>query len=189
MINKPSFIYFSLYFFLKKFTDRLVCKKFKLIFYNNSTPIIKPTITNKIFYSTVNNNLYRLLILLQNIFYLNKNVLFVDSNFNFNYLPITNTTIFSRSSKNFKKYLKYFNVSVVFFFNLNKKKFIFKKLFSSKVINASLDKKTYLNKFDLNLSLPQNKLTYYIIYVAIMDVYIKIKNKNLKKNGTVLFFL
>jgi hypothetical protein len=112
----------------------------------------------------------------------------VDFNFNFNYLPVTNKTLFSRSSKRFNKFLKFFNVSLVLFLNLNKKKFIFKKLFSNKVVNISIDKNTFSKKFDLNLSLPQNKITHYILYISIMNIYLAVKNKNLKINGSALFF-
>ena len=120
---------------------------------------------------------------------MNKNILFIDFNFNFNYLPITNSTLFSRSSRSFNKLLKYFNVSVVFFFNLNKKKFIFKKLFSNKVINISLDDSTYSKKFDLNIPTTNNNLVNYILYLFVVNVYISLKNKNLKINGSALFFL
>lgn len=136
----------------------------------------------------INNSFKKLISCLEKVFILNRNVLFVDFNFNFNYLPITNKTLFSRSTKRFNKFLKFFNVSVVLFLNLNKKKFIFKKLFSSKVINISFDISTFSKKFDLNLPLPKNKLTHYILYLCIMNIYLIVKNKNLKINGSTLFF-
>lgn len=52
-----------------------------------------------------------------------------------------------------------------------------------------MDSSTYKNKFDLNLSLPCGELTSYILYISIMSVYLFVKNKNLKTNGSVLFFL
>lgn len=148
----------------------------------------KTTFNNMLFRFLINNSFKKLISCLEKVFILNRNVLFVDFNFNFNYLPITNKTLFSRSTKRFNKFLKFFNVSVVLFLNLNKKKFIFKKLFSSKVINISFDISTFSKKFDLNLPLPKNKLTHYILYLCIMNIYLIVKNKNLKINGSTLFF-
>lgn len=159
-----------------------------MAYFNNNLCLTKPIINTKMYGYIINNNFNRLVVLLQNMLYSNNNVLFVDFNLNFNYLPITNKTLFSRSSRNLSKLLKYFNISVICFINLNKKKFIFKKLISSKTINISIDSKTFLKKFDLNLSLPQNKLTNYILYLVIMSIYLGVKNKNLKTNGSTLFF-
>jgi hypothetical protein len=143
---------------------------------------------DRLFTFTINNNFYKLIALFQNIFSINKNILFVDYYYNFNYLPITNQILFSRSSKYFNKFLKYFDVSVVLFLNLKKKKFIFKKLFSNKVINISSDKNTFSKKFDLYLHIPKTELTNYILYLSIMNIYLIVKNKNLKINGSALFF-
>ncbi len=183
------YIYFSLFFFLKKIPTKFIFNKLKISFSgNNNSFLFKPLFSNKLFGFTINNNFNKLIKLFQNILTLNKNILFIDFNFNFNYLPVTNTILFSRSAKSFNKVLKYFNISFVVFLNLNKKKFIFKKLFSSKVINISTDNNTFSNKFDLNLSLPQNKLINYILYLCVMNIYLIVKNKNLKINGSALFF-
>lgn len=130
------------------------------------------TYISKLFTFILGSCVNKLVSLLQNIFHINKNVLFIDFNTNFNYLPITNNTLFSRSSKYFNKFLKYFDVSVIFFFNLSKKKFIFKKLFSNKVVNISIDKNTFSTKFDLNLNLNRSNLTSYVLYLLVMNVYL-----------------
>ncbi len=169
--------------------NKIFFRKLNINFsFNNTIQLTKLIPNNKLFYFILNNSFNKLIKLVEGVFFFNKNVLFVDFNFNFNYLPITNKILFSRSSKYFNKFLKYFNVSIVFFFNLNKKKFIFKKLLSNNVINISLDKDTYLKKFDLNLPISNNYLTNYILYISIMGVYITLKNKNLKINGSALFF-
>ena len=100
----------------------------------------------------------------------------IDFNNNYNYLPIKNKEIFSRSNKKFNKTLNYFKVSVLLFLNLNKKKFIFKKLQRNKVINITLGHGMNSNKFDLSLNLQNTKIIHYIIYLCVMDIYLNTKN-------------
>ena len=108
----------------------------------------------------------------------NKSIIFLDYYNNYNYLPISNSMLFSRSSKKLLKTIHYFNVSAVFFFNFKKKNFIFKKLFNFNLINVSFNPKFFKNKFDLNFNIPNTQLHTYIIYLLFLKVYLIIKNKN-----------
>ena len=122
------------------------------------------------------NNLFKFSKLLYSVFEQNKNILIVDYNYNYNYLPIKNINIFSRSKKNFNKFLNYFNVSTILFLNLNKKKFIFKKLQNHRTINITLGGNMYPSKFDLSLSMQNTKIVHYIIYLHVMQIYLNTKN-------------
>ena len=112
-----------------------------------------------------------------NLLSLNKNILFVDLDYNYNYLPIANEILLNRSNKNFYKLIRYFNVHAVFYLNMNKSNFIFNKLFSNNVINVSVNKNTTKKKMDLFLNFPDTQLYNYMLYVYIVNIYIKIKNK------------
>ena len=114
--------------------------------------------------------------LLTNIFSLNQNVLFVDFNINYNYLPVDNKIIFSRSFSKLHKYIKYFNIGLVFYKDLKKKKFIFNKLFTCNLINVSLTNEFVESKFDLNLNI-KNNLHFYVFYLFVINTYLKVKNK------------
>lgn len=102
--------------------------------------------------------------------------MFVDIDTNLNYLPISNSVIFSRSFSKLYKLIKYFDVSLVFYMNLKKKKFIFKKVYGCNVINVSLSKSLVGTKFDLNLNL-KNNIQLYVLYLFVVSTYIKVKNK------------
>lgn len=114
-----------------------------------------------------------------NTFHLNKNILFVDYEYNYNYLPVNNSDIFSRSYKNIHKIVKFFNISTIIYLNLNKKKFSFKKLHNTKLINVSLSASNISNKFDISLNLPNNPINQYLMYMYVLSIYLKVKNNNL----------
>jgi hypothetical protein len=177
-----------MYIFKKKIT-KIVFNKLSLGYSNKcNDSVVKPLFRNSFFSLVVTNKIVKFTTLLQNLFLLNKNVLFIDYDFNFNYLPIPNPSLFSRSSNMFNKYLKFFDIGVVIFLNIKKKKFIFKKLFSRKTINVSVGFNTFPNKFDLGLTLSENRTTHYILYLLVINTYLSVKNKNLNINGSTLFF-
>jgi hypothetical protein len=118
----------------------------------------------------------KLIFLITNLFSFNKNLLFVDIESNYNYLPIDNNILFSRSSSKLHKVIKYFNIAAIVYINLKKKKFIFKKLYNSNLISISLSNTLIKNKFDLNLS-TNNKIILYMFYLIVLNLYIKVKNK------------
>jgi hypothetical protein len=118
----------------------------------------------------------KLVFLLINLFSFKKNLLFVDLDTNYNYLPINNNIIFNRSSSKLYKLIKYFDVALIFYINLKKKKFIFKKLYSCNVLNVSLSNNFVKDKFDLHIDI-KNKLTMYMFYLFVLNFYIKVKNK------------
>jgi hypothetical protein len=122
------------------------------------------------------NKVKKILYLASTLFVLNKNILFIDSNINYNYLPIDNTLIFDRSFNKLTKVIKYFNVAAIFYLNLKKKKFIFKKLYNCNLINISLSSELVSKKFDLNISFGKNNLYVYLFYLSALKTYIKIKN-------------
>ena len=55
----------------------------------------------------------KLLNFLLHTFSLKKNLIFVDYDINYNYLPISNSLLFSRSKKNLHKLIKYFDISII----------------------------------------------------------------------------
>lgn len=122
------------------------------------------------------NNFKKILYLVSNVLFLKKNVLFVDSDTNYNYLPITNDIIFDRSFKKLSKVVKYFDIAAIFYLNLKKKKFIFKKLYYCNTINVSLSEKLVSKKFDLSFQFGGNEFYKYLFYLLILKVYLKIKN-------------
>ena len=152
---------------------------------HNSSVFVKQTQ----FGLLLNNKLSKLTKILGVVFKLNKNVILVDYSFNYNYLPIQNKDLFSRSTKNYNKCIRFFNVSVVIFFNLKKKNFILKKLFTNKTINVSVSSDTNLNKFDIGLKLQNTKITHYIVYIYLLNMYLSVKNNKLNIDDSKLLFL
>jgi hypothetical protein len=125
------------------------------------------------------HTMFTLINLLTQVLHLNKNILFLDNNVNYNYLPISNESLFNRPFKKLWKQLKYFDVSLIFYFNLNKKKFIFKKLRILDVIHVSSSNELFRSKFDFSFELPNNNQFYnYIIYLIVLKTYINVKIKN-----------
>ena len=94
----------------------------------------------------------KITLLLTNMFNFGYNAIFLDINTNYNYLPIDNSLLFNRSFSSLKKLLTYFNVGLVFYINLKKKKFILKKLIKCNFINISLSSELVQSKFDLIIS-------------------------------------
>lgn len=135
--------------------------------------------TNTVFFfSYFNNNpdFKKITNLVSNLLFLNKNVLFIDNNINYNYLPIDNNILFSRSYKKLYKIIRYFNIAVIFYVDLKKKKFVFKKLYNCNLINISISNKFISKKFDLNLGFINNYIHTYLFYLVILNLYLKIKS-------------
>ena len=155
-------------------------KNFFLLNFSKNDFLIKKNINpTLVFYSSFFNktsNFRKIIYLLSNLFFINKNIIFIDINVNYNYLPISNTLLFNRSFKGLNKFIKYFNVVMVFYLDLNKKKFIFKKLYNHNLINISVSDKFSKNKFDLSLNFIKNQLDSYLFYLYVMNLYLKIKN-------------
>lgn len=188
-INTCILLYFNQNYFFNKIINTQNNNKLQLtfsknIFLNNTKSYFIPTIPFKLFFK---NRLLGLTKLLFSVFRQNKNILLVDYNYNYNYLPIENQEIFSRSNKNLGKFLKYFNVSVILFLNLNKKKFIFKKLQNHETINIALEGGMYQHKFDLCLNIQNTKIINYMLYIYVMGIYLNVKNNNLNTSGSALF--
>lgn len=133
-------------------------------------------------------NLNKLTYFLVYFFKINKNILFIDYNYNYNYLPITQKNLLKNSNKNLYKIIKYFNVGAILFLNLNKKKSFFKKFLDLKLINIAVTNNN-LYKFDYNLCISTTPIVQYIIYIYILNIYIKIKNNNLNILwSSIIFF-
>lgn len=64
----------------------------------------------------------------------------------------------------------------MFYINLKKKKFIFKKLYGCGIINASLSNNLISKKFDLYFDFFNNKLYIYILYLSLLKTYLDVKN-------------
>jgi len=158
--NVRKIIFFS--FFKKFFFDKKKIKHNNYIY--NFMSIYLPQKKNFFFFL----NFFR------NNIYCGYNILFVDFKFNYNYLPIDNNLIFSRSLKDLYKFVKLFNINLVFFMDINKKKFIFKKLYRYKLISVSTDKDIF-NNIDYNLNIHTTPIINYMLYVVLMDIYLKNK--------------
>ena len=109
-------------------------------------------------------------------FFFYKNVLFMDYNHNYNYLPINNGMLFSRSFKKLSKIINYFDVGAILYFNLNNKKYVFRKVSDQKIINISLTKSTTSKKFDLSLNFSNTEVSNYMLYLLVLNIYLKVKN-------------
>ena len=110
-----------------------------------------------------------------NIFQLNNNILFIDIDNNFNYLPCNNKLILNKSPQRLYQFLKYFNVNTIVFMNLKKKNSLLQKLLSYKLINISVNNSIRGIDIDLQLELPNTPLMNYIIYIHTLHIYLKFK--------------
>jgi hypothetical protein len=120
--------------------------------------------------------LKRLAHILYYTFKFNNNVLFVDFDTNYNYLPFRNGTIFDRSSTQLYKTVKFFKINTIFYLNIRKKDFFLKKLFNLNCINISFNNDLDKSSVDLFLDLPNSKVTNYLMYIFTMGLYLKTKN-------------
>ena len=129
-INTILFLFVLHYDFSKSY-KQLKKKTFVKLPKSNISRIPMCVECNFIWFScNFKNSLKKIQILLYTLFKNSYNIVIVDVNYNYNYLPITNKEIFShKPHKNLKKLLKYFNVGCVVFFDCGFKKKAIKKVF------------------------------------------------------------
>lgn len=164
--------------FFRNLENKIQKKKIYLCFYKNSFFFKKTNfyLTQTLFINFLPKKfIKKLTVLFTNVFLSNSNVLFMHFNQNYNYLPISNKILFSRSSKNLLKFIKFFNVSVILHMDLKKKNFIFKKMFRYKLINISLNDVIISDNLDIKINLPNLELTNYLVYLFSLSFYLKCK--------------
>lgn len=176
-----SYLFFiKIYYILNLQKHKPFKKIFFLLDFSKNDFLVKKNIkTTVLFYSnffTKASSFRKIMSVISCLFILNKNIIFVDINTNYNYLPISNELLFSRSFKRLDKFIKYFNVTMILYLDLNNKKFVFKKLYNYNLINVSVSSKFSYKKFDLNLNFLNNQIYSYLFYLSVMGLYLKIKN-------------
>ena len=152
-------------------------KEKALLIHNKSTHYVGKGINMLLYY---NSTFSFFSSFIRNNFKVGYNVLFIDYNYNYNYIPVLNKVLFSRSLKDLYKYIKLFNVNVVLLLNVNKKKFIFRKLSKFNLIYISSNTELNSSNLDLNLGFNKSPLINYILYTFVINEYIHTQNcKNL----------
>jgi hypothetical protein len=114
-----------------------------------------------------------------NMFALNKNIIFIDCNYNYNYLPLTHKGLTKNSKKAIYRYIKYFNIGSALFFDLKSKKSLEDRFIGFGLINISTGVNTRIS--ELNLRIPNVPLFHYIVTMHVHGIYLKIKKKKLKE--------
>jgi hypothetical protein len=122
-----------------------------------------------------------------NMFALNKNIIFIDCNYNYNYLPLTHKGLTKNSKKAIYRYIKYFNIGSALFFDLKSKKSLEDRFIGFGLINISTGVNTRIS--ELNLRIPNVPLFHYIVTMHVHGIYLKIKNKKLKMANVYYHFL
>lgn len=107
----------------------------------------------------------------------NKNILFISDSINYNYIPIRNSDILKRSSKNLVKLFKYFNIGLVITFNIQKLNFFCKVFKKYLIINVVVG--AFFKEADYNIDCSNNAIIQYMLYVNTMQIYLECKKKNL----------
>ena len=151
--------------FLKLSTQLITNNTFK---FNNHQIFLKNNFFEKFF----KNKLKGLTLFCIDLFFLKKNIIFIDFFYNYNYLPINKFNFLKNSSKKLFKFITFFNVGAIIFLNLNQKKNLFKKYFNFNLVNIAVCKNQRV--FDINLMLPNTPLIHYILQVYIFQIYLKI---------------
>ena len=121
-------------------------------------------------------NLSKLTTTLVKLLSFNVNILFIDISQNYNYLPISQSDILSRSKKNLRKLIKFFNIGIVLFLNVGDKIFLVKKFnnLGTISISSNVTKKNTLFDFTINIT-HNNPLHYYIVYLYTINILLKFK--------------
>ena len=175
-MNISIYIYVFKFFFLKKTVFKKFSYKLTVGFCKNSTTSKNNLfLSNGIFSNLLNINFNKLSFMLGTLFQLNKNILIVDYNYNYNYLPVSHENLIGSSSKFLYKASKYFNLGAILFLNLNKKQPLFKKFLNLNLINIVSNAK-FDKKFDFNITVENTPISNYLIYLYILNIYLKIKN-------------
>ena len=102
--------------------------------------------------------------------------MFIDFNYNHNYLPLNNEVIFEKYSNSLYKFIKYFNISVLVFIDLKKKSFFLKKFLKYKLINISLNCSFNSKDMDLFIDSQHSETINYLIYLLVINIYLSKKN-------------
>jgi len=102
------------------------------------------------------------------------NVLFFDSIYNFNYIPVSNKRLLKRSKKKLKKLFKFFHVNCVILLDVSNKRFIFKKLKKRGMLIISSESKIFKKFLDFSI-ITQSYLTNYLLYLLVIFIYKKVK--------------
>jgi hypothetical protein len=157
--------------FLKRFYLPKPNNDFNITFFKNLSA--KSFVSNYI--STV--FLKNIIPLLVSVFCTNGNVIFVDYDNNYNYLPISNSIIFDKSSIDLCKYIKYFNVKLFLFINLGKKNYLLKRLINFNLLNISLNCDTSYTDMELFIKNKNSEIVNYTVYIILINIYIQIKKK------------
>lgn len=134
-------------------------------------PKIKPNVLDTSF----SINLNKLTKTLVQLLSLNINILFVDISQNYNYIPISQNDILSRSKKNIKKLIKFFNIGAIFFLNIGEKKFLLKKFSNLGIVSISSNPICKNTLFDFTVNIVNNPLHHYIIYLYTINILLKFK--------------
>ncbi len=180
MLNYSYIYSFIKIFFLSKYSYNFK----KSFFLKKQINFTKNKVTFKVFlfsFCKAFNLLFsffdfkKFLLLISTIFSFNKNLLIIDYLNNYNYLPVTNN-FFDKSSNKFIKFVKYFNVGVILYFNVKKKSFFFNKLFNLNLINVCFNKQLVKSKFDYYFYTNNSSINFYIIYLYILKIYLKVNN-------------
>jgi hypothetical protein len=121
-------------------------------------------------------NLSKLTTTLVRLLSFNVNILFIDIYQNYNYLPISHSDILSRSKKNFRKLIKFFNIGIVLFLNVEDKIFLVKKFNDLGIISISSNGTKKNTLFDYTININHNTpLHYYIVYLYTINILLKFK--------------
>ena len=152
--------------FLKVFKHKnFKQNKLKLYFIKNNFNFINIFYSKKYNYIFENIFLKNILLLLSNLFFFKINFLLLDSNYNYNYLPVSN---FYLKKSFFYKTIKYFNIKVLFFFDIKPR--ILKNFLDFNLMNISISNRN--SNFDFFSKFKNIKLFHYIIYIFILKINI-----------------
>lgn len=168
MVYSNNFLYKNIYF-----RKNLLLPKHNKSLSHNNIKLFKFFLHNYLLPKSV---LSIVIPLFHNIFSSYNNCLFINCDDNLNYLPVSNKILFSRGGKQLYKTIKFFNINTLVFLNVGKKLSVFNKLTSYKLINVSSSSIINNSKIDFNLGLPNTTFYNYLVYIVVVNLYLKIKN-------------
>jgi hypothetical protein len=152
--------------FLRVFKQRdIEQNKMRIYFIKNNFKTNTTVFKKKFNFIFSNIFLKNIILLLSNLFFLGVNFLLLDDNYNYNYLPVSNYYL---KKKFFYKTIKYFNVKVLFFFDVKPR--ILKNFLDFNLMNIT----TYSSVINIDFfsKLKDLKIFHYILYVFVLSMYI-----------------